>query len=136
MFSTVESLATKRANHRPVASSIMLISSISSPRPSNQSWSLVSHCTNFAIPAPSRPPFMNLLHALLPRPPQFRLHHPLPYRLPAHLDIVLLGQILRRQRRPKSPVHRLGQNRHRLPPYFHAHFAIGSQSPKRVHHRL
>src|SRR6266446_8874401 len=46
MFSTVESLATKRANHRLVASSIMLISKISSPRPSNQSWSLVSHCTN------------------------------------------------------------------------------------------
>jgi hypothetical protein len=37
MFSTVESLATNRANHRLVASSIMLISKISSPRPSNQS---------------------------------------------------------------------------------------------------
>src|ERR1700730_14135297 len=46
MFSTVESLLTNRANHRLVASSIMLISKISSPRPSNQSWSLVSHCTN------------------------------------------------------------------------------------------
>src|ERR1017187_4328258 len=46
MFSTVESLTTKRANHRLVASSIMLISKISSPRPSSQSWSLVSHCTS------------------------------------------------------------------------------------------
>src|SRR5580698_5769134 len=46
MFSLVESLATKRANHRLVASSIMLISRIGPPRPSNQSWSLVSHCTN------------------------------------------------------------------------------------------
>src|ERR1022692_1876813 len=47
MFSTtVESLATNRANHRLVASSIMLISKISSPRPSSQSWSLVSHCTS------------------------------------------------------------------------------------------
>src|SRR5580704_15818187 len=44
--SLVESLATKRANHRLVASSIMLISRIGPPRPSNQSWSLVSHCTN------------------------------------------------------------------------------------------
>jgi hypothetical protein len=32
----VESLATNRANHRLVASSIMLISKISSPRPSNR----------------------------------------------------------------------------------------------------
>jgi hypothetical protein len=46
MFSMVESLSTNLANHRLVASSIMLISSISSPRPSSQSWSLVSHCTN------------------------------------------------------------------------------------------
>src|ERR1039458_9177281 len=46
MFSTVESLTTNRANHRLVASSIMLISKISSPRPSSQSWSLVSHCTS------------------------------------------------------------------------------------------
>src|ERR1017187_1754656 len=46
MFSTVESLATNRANQRPVASSIMLINNIPSPRPSNQSWSLVSHCTS------------------------------------------------------------------------------------------
>src|SRR6266542_5652 len=46
MFSTVESLVTKRANQRPVASSIMLINNICCPRPSNQSWSLVSHCTS------------------------------------------------------------------------------------------
>ena len=46
MFSSVESLATNRANHRLVASSIILISNILSPRPSNQAWSLVSHCTN------------------------------------------------------------------------------------------
>ena len=45
MFSAVESLRTKRANRRLVASSIIAISSIFSPRPSNQSCSLVSHCT-------------------------------------------------------------------------------------------
>src|ERR1035441_981480 len=106
MFSTVESLATNRANHRLVASSIMLISKISSPRPSNQSWGLVSHCTSSPNRLPPRTPFMNLLDALLPRLPQLGPDHPLPHRLPAHRNVVLLGQILRGQRRPEPPVHR------------------------------
>ena len=46
MFSIVESLDTNRPNQRLVASSIMLMSNISSPRPSSQSCSLVSHCTS------------------------------------------------------------------------------------------
>src|ERR1017187_2986770 len=49
MFSSVESCRTNRANNRLVASSIMAIRynfSPLSPRPSSQSCSLVSHCTN------------------------------------------------------------------------------------------
>src|SRR5450755_2055325 len=46
MFSSVESCRTKRANNRLVASSIMAIRYSFSPRPSNQSCSLVSHCTS------------------------------------------------------------------------------------------
>src|SRR5450755_2804694 len=46
MFSSVESCLTKRANNRLVASSIMAIRYSFSPRPSNQSCSLVSHCTS------------------------------------------------------------------------------------------
>ena len=57
---------------------------------------------------------MDLLDLLLPRPPQLAADHPLPQRLPAHLDLVFLAQILCRQRRPESLVHRLRQDRHRL----------------------
>ena len=46
MFSSVESCRTKRANNRLVASSIIAIRYSFSPRPSSQSCSLVSHCTN------------------------------------------------------------------------------------------
>src|SRR5437660_879819 len=46
MFSSVESCRTKRANNRLVASSIIAIRYNFSPRPSSQSCSLVSHCTN------------------------------------------------------------------------------------------
>ncbi len=46
MFSSVVSWRTNRANSRLVASSIMAIRYSFSPRPSSQSWSLVSHCTS------------------------------------------------------------------------------------------
>jgi hypothetical protein len=46
MFSSVESCRTKRAVSWLVASSIMWIKYSFSPRPSSQSCSLVSHCTN------------------------------------------------------------------------------------------
>src|SRR6516165_2708669 len=46
MFSSVESCRTNRANNRLVASSIIAIRYNFSPRPSSQSCSLVSHCTN------------------------------------------------------------------------------------------
>src|SRR6202162_2432972 len=46
MFSSVESCRTNRAHNRLVASSIMAIRYNFSPRPSSQSCSLVSHCTN------------------------------------------------------------------------------------------
>src|ERR1019366_1085135 len=59
----------------------------------------------FAKSAPPRTPFMDLLEALLPRLPQFGPDHPLPHRLPAHSNVVLLGQVLRGQRRPEPPVH-------------------------------
>src|ERR1035441_5613273 len=78
----------------------MLIGKISSPRPSNQSWSLVSHCTSSPYTATPRTPFMDLRDVLLPPSPQLGLHHPSPHRLPAHLDGVFLAQVLRRQRRP------------------------------------
>src|SRR3984885_13605721 len=101
MFSTVESLLTNRASQRLVASSIMLISTISSPRPSNQAWMLVSHwppvrwspsrcCTRhdsalvfnrpaghqFAKTAAAWTPFMDLLDLLFACSPQLRLAHP------------------------------------------------------------
>ena len=46
MFSSVESCRTNRANNWLVASSIIAIRYSFSPRPSSQSCSLVSHCTN------------------------------------------------------------------------------------------
>ena len=47
MFSRVLSRATKRPQLRLVASSIIRTKwGTGSPRPSNQSWSEVSHCTN------------------------------------------------------------------------------------------
>src|SRR4051794_13703178 len=52
---------------RPVGSSIMLMSTISSPRPSSQPWILVSHCTNVRSGCAGGGP--------------------------AHLDLVLLGQV-------------------------------------------
>src|SRR6266478_372321 len=46
MFSSVESWRTKHASPRDVASSTIAIKYSFSPRPSSQSCSLVSHCTN------------------------------------------------------------------------------------------
>ncbi len=53
------------------------------------------------------PPLMNLPYPFFFRPPQLGFDHPRPHRLPAHLHLVLLGQILAGQRRPESSVHLL-----------------------------
>src|SRR3954470_8190954 len=101
MFSSVESLTTNRAYIRLVASSIIAIRYIRLPRPSSQSWLLVSHCTSspnrlrrrrrgvcscpprhqFSTPAPPPAPLLHFRNLLRGRPPQSRLHHPLPYCL-------------------------------------------------------
>ena len=79
--------------------------------------------------AAPRTPFMDLLDPLLPRSPQLGLDHPLPHRLPAHLNFVFLGQVLRGQRRPESPIHRPA--RESLPPPVRvsaADLAVGRKS--------
>src|ERR1039458_9785662 len=111
MFSSVESCRTNRANNRLVASSIMAIKYSFSPRPSSQSCSLVSHCTN-SPKRLRRGPGVDLLDLLLLPPPQFAAHHPLPHGLLARLDLVLLPQVFRRQRRPEPPVHIRRQDLH------------------------
>ena len=56
----------------------------------------------FPEATPPRPPDVYRLHLLFFGSPQLRADHPLPHRLLAHLDVVLVGQIFRRQSRPES----------------------------------
>src|SRR6516162_8468090 len=51
-----------------------------------------------------RPPHVHLFDPLLPPLPQPRSPHPLPYRLPAHRDLVIPRQVLARQRRTEVAV--------------------------------
>src|SRR5579872_1085099 len=76
MFSSVESCRTNRANKRLVASSIIAIRYSRSPRSSNQSCSLVSHCTN----SPNRlrrgrQVWTSLIFAFFPRHSLARIIH-------------------------------------------------------------
>ena len=77
---------------------------------------------------------MDLLDSLLVRSPQLGANHPLPHGLPAHFNIVFLGQILRSQRRPEFPVHRLQQNRYCLLFRVGTDLAVGRKSSQRVSH--
>jgi len=56
---------------------------------------------------------MHLHHTTPTGLPQLRLRHPLPHGLLAHRYLVSLVQVLRRQRRAKSPVQGVGKDRHR-----------------------
>jgi pimeloyl-ACP methyl ester carboxylesterase len=68
----------------------------------------------FAVSFPSLPPLMNFCHSLSARPPQACRPHPLPRRFFAHLDTVLLGQILGGQRWPETLIHISLENLDRL----------------------
>src|ERR1700704_797359 len=104
MFSAVESLGTKRPSHWLVASSIMAISRSGSPRPSNQSWVLVSHCTN----SPKR--LRRDRHSCTFPIFSFRGRHSLAsiihFRTVSRLTFhsVLLSQVFARQRRSESSI--------------------------------
>src|ERR1017187_8348750 len=135
MFSTVESLDTNRANQRLVASSIMLIGKISSPRPSNQSCLLVSHCTS----SPTR--LRRKRHSWISATCCFRPRHSLASiihrrtvsRLTSMACFLLrysdasVGQI------PGTPPR---QDRHRLPFGIRTDLAVGGKSPQAVRHHL
>jgi hypothetical protein len=83
-----------------------------------------------------RSPFMHLLDTLLPRPPQLRSDHPLPHRLPAHVDFVLLRQVLRCQCWPEPAIHRLRKNGHRLSFGIGTQLTVGRQPSQPVSHDL
>src|SRR5579872_4073744 len=114
MFSAVESCRTKRANNRLVASSILAISYSFSPRPSSQSCSLVSHCTNSPYRLRRGRHWCTCLTFSFFARHSFPRINPLPHRLPAHLNAVFLPQILAGQRRTESLIYRCRQDPNRL----------------------
>src|ERR1700733_11363400 len=111
MFSSLESCRTNRANSRLVASSIMAIRYSFSP-PFQPVVLALLPLPQFPNPAPPRSPEVYRLHLLSFRTPQFCPDHPLPQGLFAHLDVVLVGQIFRGQRRPESVIQIRGQDLH------------------------
>jgi len=58
----------------------------------------------FAHSGAARPPLMDLVHALPAGMPQLAFEHPTPHRLAFGMNVVLTGQILRRQCGSEAPI--------------------------------
>jgi hypothetical protein len=68
----------------------------------------------FAHSGAARPPLMDLVDALPAGMPQFAFEHPTPHRLASGMNVVLAGQIFRRQRGSEAPIDFAAQYLQRL----------------------
>ena len=119
-----------------MASSIMLIRYSFGPRSSSQACSLVSHCTSSPTRDRRCRHWWIFSTLCLLGAPQLAFDHPGPHRLASDMNVVLVGQILRRQRRTEAAIHLAAQDLQRRLLGLLVQLAVGSPAPQRMHDRL